>query len=39
VAIIKPFKFDAVRDSLTKIGIDGMTATEVTASARRRGAL
>ena len=28
-AIIKPFELDEVKDALTKIGIQGMTVTEV----------
>ena len=28
-AIIKPFKLDDVKDALNKIGIQGMTVTEV----------
>jgi nitrogen regulatory protein PII len=28
-AIIKPFKLDEVKNALTKIGVQGMTMTEV----------
>ena len=28
-AIIRPFKHDEVRDALTKIGVQGLTVTEV----------
>ena len=28
-AIIRPFKLDEVRDALTKIGVQGLTVTEV----------
>ena len=36
-AIIKPFKLDAVKDGLTKIGIKGLTVTEVKGFGRQRG--
>ena len=36
-AIIKPFKLDEVKESLSAIGIQGITVTEVKASADRRG--
>jgi nitrogen regulatory protein P-II 2 len=36
-AIIKPFKLDDVRDVLTKIGIAGMTVTEVKGYGRQKG--
>ncbi|MFZ5914021.1 MAG: P-II family nitrogen regulator, partial [Pseudomonadota bacterium] len=29
MAIIKPFKLDEVREALTRLGIEGMTVTEV----------
>ena len=35
--IAKPFKLDEVRDSLHKIGIQGMTVTEVKGFGRQRG--
>jgi len=37
VAIIKPFKFDEVRDALTKLGIQGMTVSEVKGFGRQKG--
>jgi nitrogen regulatory protein P-II 2 len=37
IAIIKPFKFDDVRDALTHQGISGMTITEVKGYGRQRG--
>ena len=37
VAIIKPFKLDAVRDALTAIGVHGMTVTEVKGYGRQKG--
>jgi nitrogen regulatory protein P-II 2 len=36
-AIIKPFKIDEVRDTLTRMGIHGMTITEVKGYGRQRG--
>ena len=36
-AIIKPFKLDEVKNALTKIGVQGMTATEVEGFGRQRG--
>ena len=36
-AIIKPFKLDEVREALSEIGIQGMTATEVKGFGRQRG--
>ena len=36
-AIIKPFKLDEVRASLTKLGINGMTVTEVKGFGRQKG--
>ena len=29
IAIIKPFKLDDVRNALTEIGVEGLTASEV----------
>ena len=29
IAVIKPFKLDEVRESLSSIGVQGITATEV----------
>jgi nitrogen regulatory protein P-II 1 len=36
-AIIKPFKLDEVKDALNKIGIKGMTITEVKGFGRQKG--
>ncbi len=36
-AIIKPFKLDDVKDALNKIGIKGMTVTEVRGFGRQKG--
>jgi len=36
-AIIKPFKLDEVKNALTKIGLQGMTVTEVKGFGRQRG--
>ena len=36
-AIIKPFKLDEVKNALTKIGVHGMTATEVKGFGRQKG--
>jgi nitrogen regulatory protein P-II 2 len=36
-AIIKPFKLDEVRGALTKLGITGMTVTEVKGFGRQKG--
>jgi nitrogen regulatory protein PII len=37
VAVIKHFKLDDVKDSLTQAGIQGMTVTEVKGFGRQRG--
>jgi nitrogen regulatory protein P-II 2 len=37
IAIIKPFKLDEVRDALTRLGIHGMTVTEVKGYGRQKG--
>ncbi|MEX2615747.1 MAG: P-II family nitrogen regulator [Alphaproteobacteria bacterium] len=37
LAIIKPFKLDAVRETLTGIGIEGLTVTEVKGFGRQKG--
>jgi len=37
LAIIKPFKLDAVREALTGIGIEGLTVTEVKGFGRQKG--
>src|SRR5215469_2652375 len=36
-AIIKPFKLDEVKDALLKIGVQGMTVTEVKGFGRQKG--
>src|SRR2546422_11735316 len=36
-AIIKPFKLDDVKEALTKIGVIGMTVTEVRGFGRQKG--
>ncbi|MGY8654254.1 MAG: P-II family nitrogen regulator [Verrucomicrobiia bacterium] len=36
-AIIKPFKLDDVKESLRKIGVEGMTTTEVKGFGRQKG--
>jgi nitrogen regulatory protein P-II 2 len=36
-AVIKPFKLDEVREELDKIGVHGMTATEVQGYGRQKG--
>ena len=36
-AIIKPFKLDEVKEALTKMGIQGMTITEVKGFGRQKG--
>jgi nitrogen regulatory protein P-II 2 len=37
MAVIKPFKLDEVRDALTKIGVQGLTVTEVKGYGRQKG--
>ena len=37
MAIIKPFKLDDVRDALTKVGVQGLTVTEVKGYGRQKG--
>ncbi|VFM96095.1 MAG: nitrogen regulatory protein P-II family [Candidatus Kentron sp. G] len=37
MAIIKPFKLDDVRNSLSEAGIQGMTVTEVKGFGRQKG--
>ena len=37
LVIIKPFKVDDVRESLTAAGIDGLTITEVKGYGRQKG--
>ena len=36
-AIIKPFKLDEVREALSQIGVQGITATEVKGFGRQKG--
>ncbi len=36
-AIIKPFKLDDVKNALTKIGIQGMTVSEIKGFGRQKG--
>jgi nitrogen regulatory protein P-II 1 len=36
-AIIKPFKLDEVKDALSKVGIQGMTVSEVKGFGRQKG--
>jgi nitrogen regulatory protein P-II 2 len=36
-AIIKPFKLDEVRESLSAIGVNGITVTEVKGFGRQKG--
>src|SRR6201992_1367623 len=37
MAVIKPYKLDEVRDALTKIGVQGLTVTEVKGYGRQKG--
>ncbi len=37
IAIIKPFKLDAVREALADMGVQGMTVTEVRGFGRQKG--
>ena len=37
MAVIKPFKLDAVRNALTELGIEGMTVSEVKGFGRQKG--
>ena len=36
-AVIKPFKLDQVRDALNRLGVQGLTVTEVRGYGRQRG--
>src|SRR2546427_9808793 len=36
-AIIQPSRFDAVKDALREIGVDGMTVSEVRGHGRQKG--
>ena len=37
IAIIKPFKLDDVREALNRIGVGGMTVSEVKGYGRQKG--
>jgi nitrogen regulatory protein PII len=37
MAIIKPFKLDDVREALTRLGVQGLTVTEVRGFGRQKG--
>ena len=37
IAIIKPFKLDAVREALSALGVEGMTVSEVKGFGRQKG--
>ena len=37
VAVIKPFKLDEVREALSKVGVQGLTVTEVSGFGRQKG--
>ena len=37
IAIIQPHRLDAVRESLTAIGVEGLTVTEVRGYGRQKG--
>ena len=37
IAVIKPFKLDEVREALSNIGVQGITATEVKGFGRQKG--
>ena len=37
MAIIKPFKLDAVREALTEVGVQGLTVSEVKGFGRQKG--
>ncbi len=37
IAIIKPFRLDAVREALSEAGVQGMTVTEVRGFGRQKG--
>ncbi len=37
IAVIKPFKLDDVREALSRIGVQGMTVTEVKGFGRQKG--
>ncbi len=37
MAIIKPFKLDAVREALTEVGVQGLTVSEAKGFGRQKG--
>jgi len=37
IAIVKPFKLDDVRETLSEIGVSGVTVTEVKGFGRKKG--
>ena len=37
IAIIKPFKLEDVKEALAKVGVEGMTVTEVKGFGRQKG--
>jgi nitrogen regulatory protein P-II 1 len=37
IAVIKPFKLEEVKEALAKIGVEGMTVTEVKGFGRQKG--
>ena len=37
VAIIQPFKLEAVREALSELGVEGLTASEVRGFGRQKG--
>ncbi len=37
IAIIKPFKLDEVREALSRVGVQGLTVTEVKGFGRQKG--
>ena len=37
MAVIKPFKLDEVREAVTELGVQGLTATEVKGYGRQKG--
>ena len=37
MAIIKPFKLDAVREAVTELGVQGLTVSEVKGFGRQKG--
>ena len=37
IAVIKPFKLEEVKEALAKVGVEGMTVTEVKGFGRQKG--